>query len=277
MKNQIIITADDFGISQENNLAILEAFKNGVLTSTCLMSNGEAFMHAICEVLPQTPDIDLGIHLNVIEGQSQKVTLQKTTLTNEQGFYYNGFLQMLLKSHNKRFLKEIEEDFRIQIETIKSKVKVQFINSHVHVHAIPKIFELTCKLADEYDIPFIRTQFEAPYLVPNLKKHLTLKYPLNLIKLVILNTFTHINKQTLEKYKVKTNDNFIGVTYTGYMDVDTIKYGIEKLKNEDGLLEIILHPTLNQEKTDNYNEYLSLLDEDLKSYLKANLTSFKQL
>jgi len=277
MKNQIIITADDFGISQENNLAIMKAFKNGVLTSTCLMANGEAFMHAVCDVLPQIPEISLGIHLNIIEGQSQKVMLKKTKLTDEQGFYNNGFIQMLLKSYDKRFLKEVEEDFRIQIETIKSKTDVQFINSHVHVHAIPKIFELTCKLADEYDITFIRTQMETPYLIPNLKKHLTVKYPVNLIKLMLLNMFSFINKQTIKKYKVKTNDDFLGVTYTSYMDANAIKYGVEKIKNKEGLLEIILHPTLNQEKKDNYKEYLALLSEDLKDYLNGNLTDFKRL
>ncbi|MDT2479823.1 ChbG/HpnK family deacetylase [Enterococcus avium] len=36
---KIIINADDFGYSTAVNLGIVEAYKNGVLTSTTLMAN----------------------------------------------------------------------------------------------------------------------------------------------------------------------------------------------------------------------------------------------
>lgn len=276
MKNQIIITADDFGISKENNLAIMEAYKNGVLTSTCLMANGEAFDHAIEEVLPQIPEISLGVHLNIIEGKALS-PVENSLLTDENGIYNNGFIKLLQKSFNQDFLNEVEKDFRQQIEKILTKTEVQFINSHVHTHAIPNLFNLTCKLADEYKIPYVRTQFEIPYLVPDLKKHLDTRYPINLIKLVLLNTFTLKNKQTIKKYNVKTNDYFGGVEYTSYMDVNAIKYCVKSVKNKTGVTEIILHPTLNQSKVDNFNEFNAVMDENLKQYLEGKTTDFKAL
>ena len=65
-KKQLIINADDFGISKSANLAILKAAKDGVLTSASLMANAPAFEDAI-SILEQLEGISIGVHLNIIE------------------------------------------------------------------------------------------------------------------------------------------------------------------------------------------------------------------
>ena len=40
---QLIINGDDLGVCEATNLAIAEAFTNGILTSASLMANGPAF------------------------------------------------------------------------------------------------------------------------------------------------------------------------------------------------------------------------------------------
>lgn len=65
-------------------------------------------------------------------------------------------------------------------EEIMNVTEVTHIDSHVHTHSIPRIFELVCKLAQEYGIKQIRTQYEQPYIIPDVFRHLTLKYPINL-------------------------------------------------------------------------------------------------
>ncbi len=44
---RIIVHADDFGLTAGINRGIVKAFKNGILTSTSLMPNGEAFEDAV--------------------------------------------------------------------------------------------------------------------------------------------------------------------------------------------------------------------------------------
>ncbi len=268
---KIIFNADDFGISKEVNQAVLEGHKNGLLSSTSLMANGPAFEDAILNILPQCKDIGIGVHLNIIEGKSQG---NFPTLCDKNSNYRNGFIKLLLKSANKQFLQEVEQDFRLQIETILKYAKVDHINSHVHVHAIPAIFEITCKLAKEYNIQYVRTQYEIPYFVPDIKKYFSLKYPVNLIKVALLNFFTLINRKTIEKYGLNTNKYFIGVNYTGYMDVNTIKYGINKIKDKKRLVEIAVHPTYDNLQTCNYTELLATLDEDLKERLAKENVGF---
>ena len=44
---KVIMNADDFGFSRGVNLAILEGFQHGILTSTSLMVNMPGFEHAV--------------------------------------------------------------------------------------------------------------------------------------------------------------------------------------------------------------------------------------
>lgn len=263
---QLIINADDFGYSEPVNDAVMQAYKNGILTSASLMANAPAFDNAV-SMLNNLQGLSIGVHLNVVEFSSLNSVKEKSSILYDQnGFYNNGFVDLLLKSYDKKFLEVIEADFRLQIEKILEVTSVDHIDSHVHIHAIPEIFKIVVKLAQEYKIPNIRTQFEYPYFVPDVKKYFSLKYPINLIKLVLLNTFTLINKQYLKNYKdLKTNENCIGVNYTGYMDKNTVRYALKNVKNRT---EAILHPSSDNALSGRYDEFCALVDEDLKQFIK---------
>ena len=262
MGKKLVITADDFGISEKTNVAVKKGFCDGILTSTCIMANGEAFEHAV-EILPDFKEISMGVHLNIIEGKSFLPPEKVLSFCNAEGLYNKSFAALLSKSSDKRFLQEVEADFRLQIEKILNHIQVSHINSHVHTHSIPKIFEITCKLAREYGIKYIRTQTEIPYIIPSVKKHLRFEYPINLVKAVLLGAFSTINYQTLIENEVLTNDYFIGVAYTGNMDEDSFLHGLKAIK-KDAVVEAILHPTIDENKKDNYREFLSIINPELK-------------
>lgn len=278
-KKQLIFNSDDFGISKAVNEAIYKGFQEGILTSTCLLANGEAFEDAVLNYLPKMPEVGLGVHLNVIEAKTLTDFSRKSMLFDKNGNYNNGFIQLLIKSYNKKFMQEVEFEFRSQIEKILQYAKPDHINSHVHVHAIPRIFELTCKLAQEYDIPYVRTQYERFYFVPDIKKYLSPKFYINIIKLLLLNTFTIINQKTLKKYGRKSCNYFNGVLYTGFMDKNTVKYGIlNSLKGKENVTEIIVHPTVDPEKKSNFVEFQTIIDKKLISEvsdMKADLKNYK--
>lgn len=200
---KFILNADDFGMSKAFNRAVLEGYHNGFLTSASLCANGKAFNAAVNEIIPECPNLGIGVHLNIIEGKS---LTKAPMLTNSKGKFNNGYLQLILKSGNSEFLKQVEFEFRTQIETIMNYTKVDHIDSHVHTHAIPNIFKITAKLAKEYNIPCIRTQSEEMYFVPSLKKHISLKYPPNILKIILLNYFTNINRKVAKEYNLITND-----------------------------------------------------------------------
>lgn len=287
----LVFSADDFGMNFAFNNAVQEGFLKGFLTSACICANGDAFDHAINEVFPACNGLGLGIHLNIVEGKTLRTRIPRTSaLYDSKGFYRFGFLSLLINSTSTRLLQEIEDDFRIQIEKILSYSYVDHINSHVHIHAIPAIFEIVCKLAEEYNIPFVRTQKEKVYAIPNISKHLNLWYPVNLVKVGLLNTCTNYNHNTLKKYNLRTNDYLIGVGYTGFMDVNTIEYGLKKVDKDDSITEILIHPCyFNSDKIDILNnkykkartvEFLTTMDAGLLNKINImgmQLTNFREL
>ena len=248
------------------SLRSLKGYQNGILTSASICANGEAFEQAIGEVIAQCPDLSIGVHLNIIEGKS---LTNVSALTDENGIFNNGYGAMILKSFNNEFLKQVEQEFRAQIEKIISRTKVDHIDSHVHTHAIPNIFKIVVKLAKEYNIPYIRTQFEHLYLIPSIKKHLTIAYPINLIKIMLLNTFTMINSNLVKENNLKTNNYLIGVGYTGMMDDKSIAYGLKSLKNIDCIVEALIHPCDYDDDTKDHHsaEFELTQNGDLRDFI----------
>lgn len=263
MTKKFILNADDFGMSEYYNQAVLEGSTKGILTSASLCANGEYFDNATDVIIPNCPNLSVGIHLNIIEGIS---LTHCPLLTDNEGQFNNGYISLILKSLDKEFLYQVEQEFRAQIEKIIAKINVDHIDSHVHTHAIPNIFKITARLAKEYNIPYIRTQLESPYLVPSLKKHLNPKYPPNILKIILLNTFTLLNRPSVKQYGLKTNDYLIGVGYTGMMDDMTIEYGLKSLK-KDCIAEALIHPCKYNEiiKDSHHFEYLITTNKELKS------------
>ena len=271
MEKKFILNADDFGISKDLNRAVLEAYQHGILKSASIIANGDAFDNAINSIIPQCPDLGIGIHLNIMEGKSLCNDL--STLTDSNGNFNNSYITLLIKSYNpkeKDFFSDLEREFRRQIEKIMSKTKVTHIDSHVHIHSIPKIFELVCKLAKEYGIKQVRTQFEKPYIIPDLQKHLTWKYPTNIVKTIILGLFTVFNEATIHKYELKTNDYLIGILYTSMMDSLTIAYGLNAIKYKKVIVEALIHPCRYEDGTVNnhFDEFLLTKNKKLKDKIE---------
>ena len=69
MTRQLVVNADDFGFTRGVNEGIVEAHRKGLLTSTTLMANGQAFDQAI-ELARANPTLDVGCHLVLVGGRS---------------------------------------------------------------------------------------------------------------------------------------------------------------------------------------------------------------
>ena len=253
VSKKFILNADDFGMSKAYNRAVLDGYHRGFLTSASLCANGKAFNAAVNEIIPECPNLGIGVHLNIIEGRS---LTKAPMLTNKKGKFNKGFGQLMLMSTNPEFLKQVEFEFRTQIETVMNYTQVDHIDSHVHTHAIPNIFKIAAKLAKEYNIPYIRTQHEEMYFVPSLKKHCNLKYPPNILKILLLNYFTSKNRPIITEYGLKAIE-------------------------EDCIAEALIHPChyAISNKNQHYTEFLITQNKELKdkiSRLGFELTNYKK-
>jgi predicted glycoside hydrolase/deacetylase ChbG (UPF0249 family) len=145
MSTKIIINADDFGY---NN--IINYIKNGLITSTSILVNGESFEEAINYAITNK-NISYGIHLNLTEfspihesGNTNLLNYNKFRLSNYYNINYND-------------LNYIYEEWCFQIEKFLSTgLTLSYVNSHHHIHTRPELFYLLKKLILRYNISSLR-------------------------------------------------------------------------------------------------------------------------
>ena len=64
-QRSLIVNADDFGFTCDVNQGIVEAHRNGILTSATLMATGAAFEDAV-RLAKENPSLDIGCHLVLV-------------------------------------------------------------------------------------------------------------------------------------------------------------------------------------------------------------------
>lgn len=143
----------------------------------------------------------------------------------------------------------IEHELRARIERVlASGVHVDHLNSHQHVHMIPAIFRMVCRLAREYRIPAVRLTRELPYTAGTILRRCQPLTNSNIAKHVLLNYFALLNEMSARRYGIATVDYFIGVSYTARMTWSTIRDGLRAVPW--GSVEVLLHPAIEPDSRD---------------------------
>ena len=109
---QLIITADDFGLSKGVNKAVEKAWQEGILTCASIMAGGAAFDDAVA-IARRNPGLQVGLHLSLIQGRPVLPPSQIPGLVNEAGCFSDnpvaaGMRFFFDKSLYKPILREIE-------------------------------------------------------------------------------------------------------------------------------------------------------------------------
>lgn len=142
---RLIINADDFGFTTDVNAGIVQAHREGILTSTTLMANGDAFDDAV-RLARENPSLDIGCHLVLVQGRS---------LVTGRPFPENSWdlLPLLLRRQI-----DIEAELRAQIEKIiAAGIQPTHLDSHKHTHIVPAVCRSVLRLAGEFRIPYVRS------------------------------------------------------------------------------------------------------------------------
>jgi predicted glycoside hydrolase/deacetylase ChbG (UPF0249 family) len=137
MRRNIIINADDLGLSPGVNQAILKAHNLGFLSHASLMANTEYFEEAVSEIIPKCKDLNIGVHVNLTCAKA----LYVENILAENGLLKNDFVKLLFKRKTKKVLDSLENEIELQILKIKDKgIEISHIDGHEHVHIIPSSF-----------------------------------------------------------------------------------------------------------------------------------------
>lgn len=154
-KSKVIINADDFGLSISVNRAIADAFKNGLISNTTLIANGNAFNDAIKTAKDNNFQKRVGIHFNLTEGEPLTQSIKNCPSFCENGVFHhrNNRLKPL-----DRFEKNaIYEELSAQVQRIRSAgFTIDHADSHHHIHTAIFIAPVVFRVCKENGINKIR-------------------------------------------------------------------------------------------------------------------------
>ena len=153
-KMDVIINADDLGISQEVNEAVFDLAGEGLITSATIIANGPNVDEA-CQRLGEFPGCSFGVHLNVTEFTPISGPEKLEPLLDSQGRFDATKIR---RAPVDSMLKDgIFREFTAQIEKLKALgLDLSHIDSHFHVHTIPWMFPVLKKLQRKFQIRRVR-------------------------------------------------------------------------------------------------------------------------
>ena len=231
-RKQLIVNADDFGFTPDVNEGIVEANRTGVLTATTLMANGAAFDDAV-RLAKATPDLDVGCHLVLVSGRSVH-TGQALPPTVSK-------LLLAIARREIRIYDELSAQVR---KIVAAGIAPTHLDTHKHTHLAPPVLEAVARIADEFDIGWVRRPFDFP-----MTTNTPLMTRATSRALQVVRRRFH---RTLERRRCRTTDTFAGFQITGRFRAAELVELIRQLP--DGLTELMCHPgrcrdTLRQAKT----------------------------
>ena len=219
----LVVNADDFGFTPDVNAGIVEAHRNGILTATTLMANGDAFDDAL-RLWSETPTLDIGCHLVLIQGQS--------LLT---GRPYPATLSQLLVALAKRDLR-VYDELAAQVRRIlDAGIRPTHLDTHKHTHLAPPVLDAVARISQEFGIPWVRRPFDFPLhalrsRVPRMKQWTS-------DAVGLLRRRFH---RVLASHGCRTTDHFAGFQITGRFRTAELVELMAAIP--EGSTELMVHP-----------------------------------
>ncbi|MHB8541527.1 MAG: ChbG/HpnK family deacetylase [Candidatus Acidiferrales bacterium] len=236
---QLIVNADDFGYTRGVNAGIVRAFRDGIVTSTTIMANGEAFEDAV-ECARGNPGLGVGCHLVLVGGKCVAATKKAASLADSDGRLPVSLAALVSKlSVGAIRSEEIEVELQAQVgKVIASGVQPTHFDSHKHTHAHPKVMEAVVKVADEFGIRRIRKPFEdvKGLLWPAFRGGAWKQRATALMAGVNAPEF----QRMADSHGMLTPDHFMGVAATGRLNRQAILAMIGAMR--EGTTELMCHP-----------------------------------
>jgi predicted glycoside hydrolase/deacetylase ChbG (UPF0249 family) len=258
---QLILHADDFGMSAAVNSGIVTGFSEGLLTSTSMLANAPA-MEGACiawRILERTRlagklassavrnllgddgshPFDLGVHLNLTQGMPLTGSAYPAPLLDREGRFPGIFpLLARLLSGGTRYRLPIQRELEAQITRVAaSGLSLTHLNGHQYVEMLPVVSGIVPELLQRFGISTIRVARErglaATTLWHRFRPH---HWGLAQVKRAFANRFA----RNMQRCGADYAEDYFGTAHAGTIDVKIVHRFL--VASRARVVEIGLHP-----------------------------------
>jgi hopanoid biosynthesis associated protein HpnK len=270
-QRRLIVNADDFGMSEEVNEAVIRAYKEGVLTSTSLMVTGAAFENAV-KLAREHSGLAVGIHLVTVVGKSVLPHSEIPTLVDCEGNFSNNPVAAGLRYYfSMQSRRELRKELAAQFDRFRSSgLPLSHIDGHLHLHVHPVIFNAALALGAEYGSRHMRVPVEERSLALAFDDSNSLQ---KTIYTMLFSGLGRYMKSKLRKRGFTSPERVYGNLQSGRMSERYCLYVLDRLTAE--ISEIYFHPAvyddqkvLNSEERQCSIEFEALISMKVKQRMQ---------
>lgn len=146
---ELIVNADDFGLTPGVNRGILEACERGIVTSTSLIVNLPELAQSVA-CLRRGPDIGVGLHLNLTQGRPVSSPSDVPSLVDAAG---------LLQGDHDRIAAawttdDVRRELTAQCDLFRATgLPLSHLDAHKHIHRHLHVLDVVIDLARALHLP----------------------------------------------------------------------------------------------------------------------------
>jgi predicted glycoside hydrolase/deacetylase ChbG (UPF0249 family) len=173
----------------------------------------------------------------------------------EEGEFIRSYIHVIRSiCANRVQIEYIKNEMSAQIRKVQEAgLRVSHLDSHQHVHMVPRVFRLMLTLMQEHRIPFVRVPDE----LVGAKQLLTAKG----WGLLVLGWMGKVLRRRVVRARLTTTDHFWGLSCSEAMSLHDLTRMLRHLK--PGINELMCHPGYNDSTLGSIYDKPSFREEEL--------------
>jgi hopanoid biosynthesis associated protein HpnK len=232
---QLVVTADDFGLSLEVNEAVERAHRAGVLTAASLMVSGPAAADAVRRAR-RLPRLRVGLHVVLLEGAPTLDGALLADLVGADGrFPASAARQGARVFFSRCGRRQVAREIAAQFGAFRATgLALDHVDAHQHFQLHPVVAGEIIGQAVRYAVGFVRCPREPVRVLARIEA-LERSWQHALVA-----PFAHLLAARLRRAGLRTADQVFGLAWSGAMSRPRVAGLIANLPG--GLSEIYVHP-----------------------------------
>ncbi len=266
MVRRVLLTADDFGLSEGVNEAVERAHREGVLGAASLMVAGPAAADAVRRARA-IPRLRVGLHLVVIEGKAVLPAARIPDLVDGRGWFPSD--QVGLGVRYLVFRRQLATEIRAQFAAyVETGLRLDHADAHKHMHLHPLVGRLMIRIGREFGLAAVRVPWEPPEVMAACGERVGLGAR-------ALARWSGVLRRQVSRAGMRAPDAVFGLEWSGRMNAARVKALAPHLPA--GLSELYFHPAVRREPLlrtlmPDYRqeeEFAALVDPEVRRALEA--------
>jgi hopanoid biosynthesis associated protein HpnK len=239
---RLVVNADDFGRTASINAAIIQAHRDGILTSASLMVNEPATDEAVA-LARDHPRLGVGLHLTLLCGHSALDASQIPGLVNARREFGNDPVRVGLRYFAHASLREsLRREMAAQFERFRATgLPLDHVNGHLHLHLHPTIFAILMENVAAWRITHLRLTCDPFWLNVRLARG---QWVYRGVHAVVHHFLVRHARPALRRQAIKHTSAVFGLLQNARVDEGYVTRLLGALPPGDS--ELYSHPSLDE-------------------------------